>query len=158
MAALAAGLSLFACTTGGETQETAEFGGSEFGGADYGGAPPPCDDLDAAKPLVLGSNPVDTTTNTDDFTSSCAQLQGAGPDELYEFIPQTAGNYSFSLVDPSFEGWLLNFGSYDCSPYFSNHCDPAAPSLDIELGEGSVLYLTLDGTAGGTGTIEVTKN
>ncbi|KIG18771.1 hypothetical protein DB30_07786 [Enhygromyxa salina] len=155
--AFTAGLSLFACTTGddsSDTQQEQELDEQEFGGADYGGAPPPCDDTDDAQLLVVGSNAVDTTDAVNVFESSCDQLSGTGADVIYKFIPESSGIYNVTLVNPDFEGWLLPFGDYLCEPYSPGECVPAQ-ALEIQAYVGTSAYIILDGTAGGTATIDI---
>ncbi|WP_146158024.1 hypothetical protein [Enhygromyxa salina] len=176
--ALAAGLSLLGCTepgdpgdsetnaatTSAETESGTTLGDGdgdtqetfEEGGADYGG-PPVCPESNESAVLSVGSNPIDLTDAGNTFTSTCGSQSGSGPDAVYQFTAPSAGTFDFELVAPSIDGWLLEFDTYDCFPYVPADCVPT-PSLNIELAEGQTLYISLDSTAGGPGTIEVTQS
>ena len=62
-------------------------------------------------------------------------------------------NFSFAL-NANFDAWLLPFGGYECYSY--GECQPMAP-LQIQLAEGELLFLLLDGSAGGAASIDVTQ-
>jgi hypothetical protein len=178
MIAFAAGLSLLACTessddagesnavttdpstsestgtTGdgdGDTQETLDYSGSDYGGA------PPCDELGNTIPLSVGNNPIDTSMSGNDFTTSCGEQVGTGPDRLLEFAAPAAGQFTFAVTADSFDAWLLQSGYY-CNAYTEAECVPNQ-SLDIALVEGETLYLILDGStdAGGSVTVDITQ-
>jgi hypothetical protein len=161
MVAFAAGLSLLACTEpddeSGETneevtsQETLDYSGSDYGG------PPPCEELDTAIPISVGSNPVDTTMSGDAFSTSCGDQLGTGSDQLLEFVAPAAGHFTFTLTGANFDAWLLQ-SNYYCYVSGEETCMPNL-AVDINLGEGDTLYLVLDSSAdgGGTASVDVTQ-
>jgi hypothetical protein len=182
MVAFAAGLSLLACTESeddagesnavttdpststsesesdttsgdgdGDTQETLDYGGSDYGGA------PPCDEYYDAIPLAVGSNPVDTSMSGDDFGTYCGDQAGTGPDQLMEFVPPAAGQFTFAITGANFDAWLLRSGYY-CFGYGEAECVPNQ-SLQIDLLEGETLHLIIDGAGdvGGTASIDITQ-
>lgn len=176
--AFAAGLSMLACDSGedsgdtnavttdqsssetsetstsgdgdGDTQETLDYSGSDYGGA------PPCEELQTAIPIAVGSNPIDTSMAGNDHGSYCGDLQGTGPDDILEFSAPADGHFTFTPT-ANFDAWLLESGYY-CYPYGGNEC-AAGQALEIDMLEGQILYLMLDGAsdAGGTVTIEVSQ-
>lgn len=173
LVALAAGLSLFACTESGddsadgntttsmsETSATMGDGDGDtqdpdYSGSDYGG-PPPCEEIGSAIPLNLGANQVDTTNNTNDFDATCGSNAGSGPDQIYEFISPSAGDFHFELAGVNADSWLLQIGYY-CDIYGGVMCT-LGNALDISMGENEVIHLILDGSAGVAGTLNVTQN
>jgi hypothetical protein len=160
MVAFAAGLSLLACTDPdddvGETNEVTSQETLDYSGSDYGG-PPPCEELDTALPIVVGSNPVDTTMSGDGFSTSCGDQLGTGSDRLLQFIAPAAGNFTFTLTGANFDAWLLQSNSY-CYASGEETCVPNL-AVDIDLVEGDTLYLILDSSTdgGGTASVDVTQ-
>jgi hypothetical protein len=160
MVAFAAGLSLLACTEpdddAGETNEVTSQETLDYSGSDYGG-PPPCEELDTALPIVVGSNPVDTTMSGDGFSTSCGDQLGTGSDRLLQFIAPAAGNFTFTLTGANFDAWLLQSNSY-CYASGEEACVPNL-GVDIDLVEGDTLYLILDSSTdgGGTASVDVTQ-
>ena len=175
--ALAAGLSLLACTDSGDGETNAvttdpdsntatgtSLGDGDgdpnetedWGGGDYGG-PAPCNELDGAKTIILGDNAVDLASSVNDWASSCGDINGDGPDELLRFTAPAAASFTFG-VSAGFEGWLLEFGEYGCFPYSSNTCLPDQ-MLSFDLPEGATITLIVDTSAGasGTATVSVTQ-
>lgn len=177
MVAFAAGLSLLACTESnddsgesnavttdpstsesatagdgdGDTQETLDYSGSDYGGA------PPCDELSNTIPLTVGSNPIDTSMAGNDDNTSCGGQVGIGPDRMLEFVSPAAGQFTFGVSADNFDAWLLRSGYY-CSAYSEDECVPNQ-ALDIQLVEGEVLYLIVDGAtdAGGSVSVDITQ-
>jgi hypothetical protein len=154
--AFAAGLSLLACAESdddadGDTQETLDFSGADYGG------PPPCDELANAIPIAVGSNPIDTSMSGDDFSTSCGDQVGTGPDLLLEFAAPASGHFTFAL-NTSFDAWLLYSDDY-CYTNGEAECMPNQ-GFEIDLVEGATLYLIVDGSTdgGGTGTVDVTQD
>jgi hypothetical protein len=182
LVALAAGLSLLACTESGDdsadgntvttdpstseststsgdgdgdTQETTGYTDySDYSGSDYGGSPP-CDELVNSIPISVGSNPVDTSMSVNNFSTECGDQTGTGPDELLEFVSPAAGHFTFTLTSANFDAWLLRSGYY-CDTYGGVECMPNQ-GFDIEMIEGDTLFLILDGTASGTASVDVTQ-
>lgn len=175
LVALAAGLSLFACTESGDdsadgntttsmTETSATMGDGDgdtqdpdYSGSDYGG-PPPCDALDNAIPINVGANPVDTTNNANSFDATCGSNAGSGPDQVYQFISPAAGDFHFELAGVNPDAWLLQFGNYYCDIYGNSSTCVPGNALDITMNESDIIHLILDGTAGVAGTINVTQN
>jgi hypothetical protein len=135
----------------GDTQETLDNGGSDYGG------PPPCDEIHNTIPVTVGSNPVDTTISGNGFSTYCGEQLGTGSDQLLEFIPTDAGHYTFALTGANFDAWLLRSNSY-CYAYGQLECMPNQ-GFDIDLAEGEILKLILDGSTegGGTASIDITQ-
>jgi hypothetical protein len=136
----------------GDTQETLDYSGSDYGG------PPPCEELETAIPIVVGSNPIDTTMSGNNFATQCGDDSfGTGPDQLLEFAAPATGQFTFALSSATFEGWLLT-SSYYCYANGELECMPNQ-AVDIQLGEGEILYLILDGSTdgGGTASVDVTQ-
>jgi hypothetical protein len=162
--ALAAGLSLLACDKsddevgeGSETSSTAGDGDGDYSGSDYGG-PPPCDELASAIPISIGANPINTTMTVDSFSTSCGDQTGTGPDQLLQFTaPTPAGVFAFELTGANFDGWLLEFNNYYCFADGGPQCT-LNQGLEISLQDNETLYLIIDGTGGGTASVDVTQN
>ena len=175
--AFAAGLSLLACTESGEesgesnasttdlsstTDMSSTMGDgdgdmqetTDYSGADYGGPPPPCDELNAAMPLNVGNNPVDTTNGSNGFVTSCGDASGTGPDQVFVFNAPADASFSFAMTT-NVDAWLLQFGNYYCYTY--GQC-VMGESLDIVMAEGETLHLIMDGSAGGAASIDITQN
>jgi hypothetical protein len=129
----------------------------DYGGSDYGGSPP-CDELANAIPVNVGSNPVDTTMSSNYFVSYCGDQMGTGPDQMLEFLAPADGQFTFAITGANFDAWLLQSGYYCGLYYGTGECMPNQ-ALDIDLVEGQILYLILDGPTdgGGTASIDVTQ-
>lgn len=97
-----------------------------------------------------------TSASGDDFAEFCGDQQGSGNDELLEFVAPAAGQFTFSVTS-DFDAWLLQTGTY-CYGYGVSECAPNQ-ALQIDMAEGEVLNLMLDGPAGtgGATTIDVTQ-
>ena len=149
-------------TTVGETETTLGDGDGDpmetedWGGADYGGSPS-CEDQGPVD-LALGSNAVDTTQGFNQQITTCGEASGQGNDQLYRFVAGAEGVHTISLANADFEGWLIDADEgFYCYPIEDPECSLPQEGLVIDLSAGETLYLWLDGSDAGTGTLEITE-
>lgn len=109
-----------------------------------------------AIPVGVGATPFDTTLATTDGTLTC----GAGGSNIwYEFIVPANGQFIFSLCGSAYDTQISLFdGAGGCGALTEIICqdDSAACGLQSEvsvaLTSGQIVYVSVGGSAGGTGT------
>ena len=152
-------------TSGETTMDTGETSGettttdTQEGGSDYAG-PPDLECIDIFEDtLFVGDNPVDTAQGHDWIFSACGDLDGGGGNDLlYRFTAPNTASYGFALVDAAFEGWLVEGAGANCNAVADPTCTVPQEALVMDLSAGQDVYLWLDGTSSGVGTIVVTEN
>jgi hypothetical protein len=103
-------------------------------------------------PAVVGLNPV-TVEAGSLLQGSCG---GIGPEALYSYVAEVAGQHTFAVIDADFEATLYIVGDF-CEPLDEIACLPAPEAITMPMVIGDILHVVVDSSgAAGTASLEIT--
>ena len=102
--------------------------------------------------LVLGDNFVTVTDAISVVNGSCGS---DGPDAIYAFTAEVAGDYTFSLSSEDFDGALYLVGEL-CNPVDELACEIQGDDLVYAFGADETVFVVVDATVPGDGSVVIT--
>jgi hypothetical protein len=141
-------------TGDGNSGEGAEAGQDEAMGDGDGdpNAEVPCEEL-GATPLALGPNEVMIPAEASSLEGTCGH---DGPERVYSFISEEAGNVQFTLT-ADFDAALYAVDDAICLPLVELSCVNTPESLTVAVEAQQLVHVVVDSAVpdGGTGTLDV---